>query len=92
MIFDSCTLTWHTGQLTIRAEEEDEVEEEEEELEEEVMEVEVEEYGVRAGKEEVKDEEVAEDEEGETVVAAPGRTEGDSVFAEPPLDVLWKKS
>lgn len=87
MIFDSCTLTWHTGQLTIRAEEEDEVEEEEEE---EVMEVE--EYGVSAGKEEVKDEEVAEDEEGETAVVAPGRTEGDSVFAEPPLDVLWKKS
>ena len=32
LIFDSCTFAWHTGQLTISAEEvEDEVEEEEEE-------------------------------------------------------------
>lgn len=28
MIFDSCTFAWHTGQLTISAEEEDEEEEE----------------------------------------------------------------
>lgn len=61
-------------------------------LEVEVEEEGVEEEGVRAGKEEANDEEVAEDEEGETAaVVAPGRTEGDSVFAEPPPDVLWKK-
>lgn len=79
MIFDSSTLAWHTGQLTIRAE--DEYEEEEE----------IEEEGVGAGKEGVKDEEGAE-EEGETTVAAPDRTEGDSAFTEPPPDVLRKKS
>lgn len=65
MIFDSCTLAWHTGQLTVAAEEE-------------VLEV----AGEEAGRGEVKDEEVAEDEE-----EGGGRA---AAFAEP--DVLWKKS
>lgn len=57
-----------------------------------MKEEEEEEDGAGAGKEEVKDEEVAEDEQGDTTVAPTGRTDGESVFAEPPPDFLWKKS
>ena len=90
LIFDSCTFAWHTGQLTVSAEEEDEEDEEDEEEE-----------GVKLGSpaEEWREEVEEDEEEGEAVaVAVLCCIAGDFVFtdsldaAESLPKVFWKKS
>lgn len=82
MIFDSCTFAWHTGQLTITAEEEDEEEEG---------------VKLCSPAEEWREEVVA-DEEEVVAVAVLCCTAGDFVITdsldtpELLLNVFWKKS